>query len=79
MGLGVNCAEHIIGGKFHSFSQEWGAWPYAGLSLLKVERKFNSNSSGADIAYICKHSACLYTQNVLTMFQQKLHLLVNSD
>ena len=34
--LGVNCAEHIIGGKFHSFSQEWGAWPYAGLSLLKV-------------------------------------------
>ena len=39
-----------------------GAWPCSGLSLLKVYRKFNSKSNGANTAYICKHSACLHTQ-----------------
>ena len=42
--------------------QGWGARLYAGLSLLKVSGKFNSNSNGADTAYICKHSACLHRQ-----------------
>ena len=43
-------------------NQGWGAQPYAGLSLLKVKGKFNTDSNGADTAYICKHSACLHTQ-----------------
>ena len=41
-------------------SQGWEARPHAGLSLLKVQGRFNTNSTGADIAYI------LHTQNVLT-------------
>ena len=41
--------------------QWWGAQSYASLSLL-FNSKFNSNSNGADTAYICKPSACLHTQ-----------------
>ena len=32
------------------------AWPNVGLSLLKFEGKFNSNSNGADSAYISADS-----------------------
>ena len=57
--------------------QGWGAWPYAGLILLKVQGKFNSKSKGADIAYICTHSACLHTQkcthNAVTKNTLKVH------
>ena len=65
--------------------QGWGARPYAGLSLLKVEPraggarrfKLNTNSNGADTAYICKHSAYLHTQkcahNVGTQIILKVH------
>ena len=56
--------------------QGWGARPYAGLSLLKVKGKFNTNSNGADTAYICKHSVCLHTQkcahNVVTQLQWQI-------
>ena len=41
--------------------QWWGAQSYASLSLL-FNSKFNSNSNGADTAYICKPSASLHTQ-----------------
>ena len=59
------------------YIQGWGAWPYAGLSLLKVKGKFNTNSNGADTAYILKHSACLHTQkcahNIATQITLKVH------
>ena len=62
----------------HGYSfQGSGAWPYARLSLLKVYGKFNSNSNGADTAYICKHSACLHTQkcahNLVIQITLKFH------
>ena len=44
-----------------------GAWPYDwyfGMNehIIESLRKFNSNSNGADIAYICIHTVCLNTQ-----------------
>ena len=65
-----------------------GAWLCAGLSLLKVQGKFDSNLNGAATAYICKHSACLHTQkcthNVstyITLVSQQLinQILVSSE
>ena len=54
-----------------------GAWPCAGLGLLKVKGKFNSKSNGTYTAYICKHSACLHTQkyahNLVIQITLKLH------
>ena len=46
----------------HVRNQGCASRPYAGLSFRKVSGRFNSNSNGADTAYICKHSACLHTQ-----------------
>ena len=51
------------------------------ISMFKFTKslgKFNSNLNDAGTAYICKHSVCLHTPNMLTMFQ-RLHLLVNSE
>ena len=60
-----------------TIDQGSGAWPCAGLSLVKVYRKFNSKTNGADTAYICKHSACLHTQkyayNVVIQITLKVH------
>ena len=49
----------------------------------KFKEKFNSNSNGADTAYNCKQSAYILQASnmwyLLKIFQQKLHLLVNSQ
>ena len=56
-----------------------GAWPYAGLSLLKIKKSLiviqivQTLHTSANILHVCIH------KNVLTMFQQKLQLLVNSE
>ena len=50
---------------------------YAGLSLLKVSAKFNSNGNGVDTAHICQQSACMHTQkcskNFAEIISEKLH------
>ena len=59
--------------------QEQGSedWPYAGLSLLKTKESIiviqmvQTVHRSANIIHVCKH--------VLTMFQQRLHLLVKSE
>ena len=60
--------------------QEQGSesWPYAGLSLLKAKESLiviqmvQTVRRSANIIHVCIH------KHVLTMFQQKLHLLVKS-
>ena len=60
-------------------SQGSGAWPHAGLSLLKVKESLiviqmvQMLHTSANILHICRH------KDVLTMFQQRLHLLVKSE
>ena len=59
-------------------TQRSEARPYAGLSSLKVKETLiviqmvQTLQASANIVYVCTH------KNVLTMFQQKLHLVVNS-
>ena len=56
-----------------------GAWQHAGLSLLKVNESLIVIQMGqklhtsANILHVCIH------KNVLTMFQQILHLLVKRE
>ena len=53
-----------------------GAWPYAGLNLLKVKESLiviqmvQTLHASANILHVCIH------KNVLTMLQQKLNLLL---
>ena len=58
-----------------NIDQGLGAWLYAGLGLLKVYGKLNSNSNGADAAYICKHSASLHTQKFAHNFSIEITLV----
>ena len=59
---------------------QWsGAWPYAGLKLLKIKKiliviqMVQTLHTSTNILHVSIH------KNVLTMFQQKLQLLVNSE
>ena len=64
-------------GEFIDIVQGWGARPYAGCkfteSLRKVQQQFKWFRHCTHLQTFCTH------KNVLTIFQQKLHLLVNSD
>ena len=59
--------------------QGWGVWPCTGLSLLKVKKSLiviqivQTLHTSEYILHVCIH------KNMLTMFQQKLQLLVNSE
>ena len=51
-----------------------GAWPYAGLNLLKVEpQMMQTLHTSANILHVCIH------KNMLKMFQQKLHFLIKMN
>ena len=68
---------HTLSLCFHL--QGSGSWPYAGLSLLDVKdsliviRMVQTVHTSANILYVC------ILKTVLTMFQQKLYLSVNSE
>ena len=69
----------IVDAPFVQETQESGVWLYAGLSLLKVKESLiviqmvQTLLMSTNILHVC------ILKNVLTMFQQKLHLSVNSE